>query len=353
MVARVADQRDTAIEKMKILIVDDEPNNISVLSELLMDEYDLAVAMNGEDAIALAHEEPRPDLILLDIMMPGMSGYEVCTTLKADVVTASIPIVFITAMIDVEDETKGFSVGAVDYITKPISPPIVKARVSSHIALGHQQRACEIRIDKQLAEIREGQKDAVYMLGQAGHYNDDDTGVHVWRMAHYSKALAKAAGWPLGQQNMLLLAAPMHDMGKIGIPDIILKKPDKLTDDEWVKMRKHTTYGHKILSIATSPLFKMASTIALSHHERWEGGGYPENIEGEAIPESARIVAIADVFDALTMQRPYKDAWSIERAMQYIANSGGHFEPRLVELFLSIEDEVVEIKEHWSKREKI
>ncbi|MBM9520483.1 response regulator [Desulforhopalus vacuolatus] len=339
-----------AVGKMKILIVDDEPNNISVLSEILMDEYDLAVAMNGRDAIELAHDAPRPDLILLDIMMPEMNGYEVCTTLKADAATASIPVIFVTAMIDVEDETKGFSIGAVDYITKPISPPIVKARVASHIELGHQHRVCEMKIEKQLAQISRGQKDAVYMLGQAGHYNDDDTGVHIRRMANYSEALARAAGWPLERQKMLLLAAPMHDTGKIGIPDNILKKPGKLTDEEWVIMRKHTTYGHKILSIATSPLFQMASTIALSHHERWEGSGYPENIKGEKIPESARIVAIADVFDALTMKRPYKEAWTIERAMQYIASSGGHFEPRLVDFFLSIEDEIVEIKQYWDKK---
>ncbi|WP_031479215.1 response regulator [Maridesulfovibrio frigidus] len=339
-------------EKMRVLIVDDEPNNITVLSELLMDEYELAIAMNGQDAIDIAREEPKPDLILLDIMMPGMDGYDVCKTLKADKDTASIPVIFVTAMGEIEDETKGFSVGAVDYITKPISPPVVKARVATHVALAHQHRACEMLVEKQVKKIRESQKDAVYMLGSAGHYNDDDTGAHIWRMASYSKAIAKAANWSVGKQNMLLLAAAMHDTGKIGIPDSILKKPGKLDDKEWIKMRKHSEYGHKILSVAKSPLFVMASEIALYHHERWEGGGYPKNLQGEDIPEAARIVAIADVFDALTMQRPYKDAWPIERAMEYIGNSNGHFEPRLSEIFASIEDEIVSIKEHWGKKEK-
>ena len=338
-------------EKPLVLIVDDTETNIDLLVEVLGDEYELSVAMNGPDALEAVSETP-PDIILLDIMMPGMDGYEVCRRLKAERAWSKIPVVFVTAMTEVEDEAKGFEVGAIDYIMKPISPPIVQARVRTHLALADQQRACEMTVERQVGEIRQGQKDAIFMLGQAGHYNDDNTGVHIWRMASYARALAKAAGWPVEQQEQMLLAAPMHDTGKIGTPDAILKKPAKLTDEEWVIMREHTTVGHKILSVSEAPIFKLAAEIALSHHEKWTGGGYPRNLKGEDIPEAARIVAIADVFDALTMQRPYKEPWSVDKAMEYIGNSDGHFEPRLAELFASIRDEIESIRDFWNQHEK-
>ncbi len=333
-----------------ILIVDDTETNIDLLLEVLGDAYELSVATNGQDALEVIGEQ-IPDLILLDIMMPGMDGYEVCRRLKAEPAWARIPVIFITAMSEVADEAKGFEVGGVDYITKPISPPIVQARVKTHLALADQQRACELTVERQVGEIRQAQKDAIFMLGQAGHYNDEHTGVHIWRMAAYARALAKAAHWPVIDQLLLQLAAPMHDMGKIGTPDSILKKPAKLTDEEWVIMRQHTTIGHEILSVSKAPVFVLAAEIALSHHERWEGGGYPHNLSGEEIPESARIVAIADVFDALTMRRPYKEPWTMDRAMEYIADSKGHFEPRLAELFLSIRSEADSIRSFWNRRE--
>lgn len=340
-----------AESKPLILIVDDAEANIDVLVEVLGEDYDLSVATNGPDALEAA-EQDLPDLILLDIMMPGMSGYEVCLRLKAEKATAKVPVVFVTAMGEVEDETKGFSVGAVDYITKPISPPIVKARVKTHLALADQQRTCERTIEKQVSEIKQGQKDAIFMLGQAGHYNDDHTGVHIWRMAAYAAELARAAKWPVEKQQLLRLSAPMHDTGKIGIPDSILKKPARLTDEEWVTMREHSAIGHRILSVSKTPLFSMAAEIALYHHERWGGGGYPEDLSGKDIPESARIVAIADVFDALTMRRPYKEPWPVERALDEIRKDKGHFEPRLAELFLSLEDRIIEIMHYWNEKEK-
>jgi len=338
-------------EKPLILIVDDTESNIDLLVEVLGDDYELSVAMNGQEALE-AVSDALPDLILLDIIMPGMDGYEVCRKLKAERAWAKIPVIFITAMTEVQDEAKGFEVGAIDYIMKPISPPIVQARVRTHLALANQQRTCERTVEMQVSEIRQGQKDAIYMLGQAGHYNDDNTGVHIWRMASYAQALAKAAGWPVEQQEQMLLAAPMHDTGKIGTPDAILKKPAKLTEEEWVIMREHTTVGHKILSVSNAPIFELAAEIALSHHEKWIGGGYPRNIKGEEIPESARITAIVDVFDALTMERPYKEPWSVDKAMDYIKNSDGHFEPRLAELFVAIKDEIVRIRGYWNQHEK-
>ncbi|WP_319584892.1 HD domain-containing phosphohydrolase [uncultured Pseudodesulfovibrio sp.] len=338
--------------KKVVLVVDDTPENIMVLHGILGDLFTVKAALSGEKAIAIAKETPSPDLILLDIMMPSMDGYEVCRILKADPSTSKIPIIFVTAMTEVEDEAKGFDVGGVDYITKPVSPSIVLARVNTHIELADQQFACEKTVEQQVALISKGQKDAIYMLGHAGHYNDDDTGVHIWRMASYAKALAAERHWTVEMQNDLLLAAPMHDTGKIGIPDSILKKPGKLTDEEWVTMRKHTTIGHKILSLSDAPVFKMAADIALSHHERWDGSGYPKGLEGDEIPTSARIVAIADVFDALTMARPYKNAWESDRAFEYIGDSKGHFDPHLIDSFLSIKDTILTIKKHWKKKEK-
>ncbi len=338
-------------EKPLILIVDDTESNIDLLVAVLGEDYELSVATSGQEALE-AVSGALPDLILLDIMMPGMDGYDVCRRLKSERAWAKTPVIFITAMTDVRDEAKGFEVGAVDYIMKPISPPIVQARVRTHLALANQQRTCERTVETQVGEIRQGQKDAIYMLGQAGHYNDDNTGVHIWRMASYAQALAKAAGWSVEQQDELLLAAPMHDTGKIGTPDAILKKPGKLTDEEWVIMREHTTVGHRILSVSRAPIFELASEIALSHHEKWAGGGYPRNLKGEEIPESARITAIADVFDALTMERPYKEPWSVDKAMDYIKSSDGHFEPRLADLFVSITDDIVRIRDYWNRHER-
>lgn len=336
--------------KPLILVVDDTETNIDLLLEILDEDYELSVAMNGADALEAVEDTP-PDLILLDIMMPEMDGYEVCRRLKAEQHTAKIPIIFITAMTEVADETKGFAMGAVDYITKPISPPVVKARVKTHLALADQQRACERIVLEQTKEIKQGQKDAIYMLGQAGHYNDDHTGVHIWRMADYSVALAKEIGWPVHRQQLLKLAAPMHDTGKIGTPDSILKKPGPLTDDEWVIMRMHSKIGHRILSVSHNPLFQMAAEIARYHHECWDGGGYPDDLRGVEIPESARIVAIADVFDALTMKRPYKDPWPVDKALAYIGDNRGKFEPRLAEKFVALEDVLLEIMKYWKMKE--
>lgn len=335
-----------------VLVVDDIAENITILHRVLSEKYKVKVATNGEKALEVARTEPHPDIILLDIMMPGMDGYTVCKKLKSDPKTARIPIIFVTGMSEIEDEKRGFQVGAVDYIAKPIFPSIVLARVRTHLALADQQRTCERVVEEQVAAIRKGQRDAIDMLGHAGHYNDDDTGVHIWRMAIYSKTLAKAINWPVEAQDMLLLAAPMHDTGKIGIPDSILKKPGKLTSEEWEIMKTHTTIGHEILSYSDAPVFTMAAEIALSHHERWDGMGYPHKLEKNDIPLSARIVAISDVFDALTMKRPYKPAWKIERAFEYIGDSQGHFDPQLVDIFLSLKNDIVALKNEWDSKEK-
>ena len=339
-------------QQQVVLIVDDTPENIDVLKGILGGHYSIRAATNGLLALKII-EKQRPDLILLDVMMPEMDGYEVCRRLKADEATADIPVIFVTAKAETEDETAGFEIGAVDYITKPVTPAIVKSRVATHLALADQQRACRQQVIARTLELEEAQRAAIFMLGDAGHYNDTDTGVHIWRMAAYSAALAKAAQWPVDRAHLLELAAPMHDTGKIGIPDSILKAPRKLTKEEWVVMQTHTDIGFRILSKSDTDLFRLAAEVARSHHERWDGSGYPQGLAGEDIPECARIVAIADVFDALTMRRPYKEPWSIEDACAEISSlAGSHFDPRLVDLFINMKDEIVRIKEEWEEKEE-
>jgi len=335
-----------------VLVVDDTLANIDLLKEILMPFYVVKIATSGELAIKIIAKQV-PDIILLDVMMPGMSGHELCKYLKSNLVTASIPIIFVTAMAEMQDEQVGFDLGAVDYITKPIKPALVIARVKSQLALANQHRSCEIMDQKRTAELEKSQRDAIAMLGKAGHYNDKDTGDHIWRMAQYASALARAAQWPIEQSKLLELAAPMHDTGKIGIPDSILKAARKLTSDEWEIMRSHAEIGYGILNVSKTPLFQMAAEVAHDHHEKWDGSGYPKGLKAEEISESARIVSIADVFDALTMARPYKDEWAIDEAFALLEkDAGSHFDKRLVELFISIKDEVVEIKNYWDAKAK-
>lgn len=325
-------------DNYKILVVDDEPNNLRLLQQILKKHYQLVFANDGQKALDIAKEH-KPDLILLDIMMPKMSGYEVCKKLKLNPKTVNIPVIFVTAMSEIGDEAYGFDVGAVDYIPKPISAPIVLRRIKNHLSL--------VRVDA----LDELARASIFMLGEAGHYNDLDTGVHIWRMAAYSAAIAQSLGWSKERVKMLELAAPMHDTGKIGIPDGILKAPRKLSDDEWAVMKTHSQIGCDILGKSHNPIFQLAAEIALGHHEKWNGTGYPNGLSSTSIPESARIVAIADVFDALTMKRPYKDIWSDEKAIETIRiSSGTHFDPNIVKAFCESLPEIIKIKGYWNTR---
>jgi putative two-component system response regulator len=306
-----------------ILLVDDEASNLQLLRQILQDHYRLLFAKDGPRAIELARQE-RPDLVLLDVMMPGMSGYEVCAALKADALTGAIPVLFVTALTDTADELEGFAAGAVDYITKPVSPPIVRARVRTHLSL--------VRMD----ELRASRLAIVQRLGLAAEYKDNETGMHVIRMSHFSRILGVAAGLSEQAADDLLHAAPMHDVGKIGIPDRILQKPGPLDKDEWPVMQSHAAIGADIIGKHAGGMLALAHDIALTHHEKWDGSGYPRGLAGEAIPLAGRIVAIADVFDALTSVRPYKQAWTVEAAVAYLVEQKGrHFEPALVDLFVA------------------
>lgn len=322
-----------------ILLVDDEPTNLAILRKILEPDYRLVYARSGLETFE-AIKQYQPSLILLDVQMPDMDGYTICKILKANPANEGIPVIFVTNLGDLGHEKEGFAAGCVDYLNKPVAPDIVLARVRTHLSL------------VRTIELQKSHHDAIFMLGEAGHYNDNDTGVHIWRMAAYSKALAKKLGWTLSQLELLEMAAAMHDTGKIGIPDSVLRKPGKLNDEEWRIIKTHCQIGYDIMSKSKAALFILAAEIALHHHEKWDGSGYPRGLVETSIPESARIVAITDVFDALTMRRPYKEAWPIEKAIATIRDSSGqHFDPAIVSCFLDIQSEIIEIKAEWDRRE--
>ncbi|WP_417071135.1 response regulator [Niveibacterium terrae] len=322
-----------------LLIVDDEPQNLAALREMLRDEFRLVFARSGEEALAIVRRH-LPSLILLDVEMPGLDGYETCRRLKADPLTEHIPVLFVTGRTGPEDEIAGFEAGGEDYLAKPVNPVVARARIRAHLSLVRASR------------LDESYRSALAMLGAAGHYNDNDTGVHIWRMAAYARALAAQLGWSESSCALLELAAPMHDTGKIGIPSNILRKPGVLDAGEWAVMKTHSRIGWEILHRGLGSAFELAAEIALRHHEKWDGSGYPDGLSGEDIPESARIVAIADVFDALTMVRPYKHAWSLADAFAWIEHSrGSHFDAGMVDAFLDIRPEIEMIRQSWAEKE--
>lgn len=324
-------------DRKTLLVVDDEPANLQVLKNILAADYRLLFARNGERALQLAASE-APDLVLLDVMMPGLSGHDVCRRLKAEAATAAIPVIFVTALADVEDEALGFELGAVDYLTKPVSPAIVQARVRNHLSL--------VRME----ELHQTRLSIVQRLGRAAEFKDNETGLHVIRMSLFSQLIAREAGFSEDYADDLLNAAPMHDIGKIGIPDAVLLKPGRLDQDEWQIMRQHAEIGARIIGEDGSRLLRMARDIALYHHEKWDGSGYPYGLSGTDIPTEARIVALADVFDALTSERPYKKAWSIDDASALIREeSGRHFDPELVEVFFRCLPQILQARAQWQE----
>ncbi len=335
--------------KPTVLVVDDTPSNLDVLTGILQKDYQVKVAINGHIALKIAAAQPQPDIILLDIMMPEIDGYQVCKALKSQPNTAHIPVIFVTAKIAPEDEIKGLELGAVDYLTKPITPAIALQRVKTHLALYDQQRTLYEKVKEQTEEINQGKLETIHSLGRAAEFKDNETGMHVKRMSHYCYILARSMGFNEQDAETLRDAAPMHDVGKIGIPDRVLLKPGKLDAEEWQIMQRHVEYGVEILGqFNDSTLMKVAIDIAQNHHEKWNGLGYPRGIAGQEIPLSARIAAVADVFDALTSERPYKAAWDIERAVSLLQEEKGqHFDPDVVDHFAKNIEAILTIKERF------
>lgn len=352
-----------------ILAVDDTLANIDVLKGVLSQDYLVQAALSGKVALKII-EKHKPDLILLDIMMPDMDGYEVCQILKSQEATKDIPVIFLTAKIQEDDETKGLSLGAVDYITKPISPPILKERIKNHLLLqasknmlARQNEILEERVLERTSQLSELQDVAMVAMGAMAESRDPETGNHIRRTQRYVKVLAvelakhekyKAFLTP-DVITSLYKSAPLHDIGKVGVEDSILLKPGKLTDEEFEEMKRHTTYGRDAIAAAETSIdsadnfLVFAKEIAYSHQEKWDGTGYPEGLAGEDIPLSARLMAVADVYDALISKRVYKPPFSHEKAVSIITEGkGSHFEPLLVECFLAVADEFTQVAKDFA-----
>ena len=356
-----------------ILIVDDSPENLAVLNELLQPIYRVRIATSGENALRLAVTTPKPDLILLDVMMPGMDGYEVFTHLSADPCTRDIPVIFVTAMDSTEAEMRGLEAGAMDYITKPIVPLIVLARVRTQLELKkardwlcNQNDFLEAEVARRMGENLLIQDVSILALAHLAETRDPETGNHLRRTQGYVLALAEqlrnnprfSALLTTANIELLAKSAPLHDIGKVGIPDSILLKPGKLTAEEWQIMKTHASLGSKAIEQAESEIttpvefLVLAKEIAHWHHERWDGSGYPDGLVGDAIPVSARLMALADVFDALINRRVYKEAFSFADAKDIIAaERGRQFDPDVVEAFLAIFDVFVAIATRYDDTE--
>ncbi len=346
--------------KSKILIVDDECFYIDVLVNLLEDEYSIVVAKDGEQALKRAQCSVPPDLILLDVLMPGLDGYEVCSRLKQHPDTRDIPIIFLTIKSEVDDEIKGFELGASDYIVKPMSPPIVKARIRTILALDQARRALktqnrllEQRVQERTREIQQTQDVAIYCLASLAETRDNETGNHIRRTQHYIKLLATyLQNHPRFRQqidnefiNLLFKSAPLHDIGKVGVPDRILLNPGKLEGEDWEEMKRHAQYGRDAILTAEKELgstsfLRLAREIAYSHHECWDGTGYPQGLRGDDIPLSGQLMAIADIYDALISRRVYKEPIPHKEAVAIISEgSGRQFDPEIAEAFITLQDE--------------
>ncbi len=345
-----------------ILIVDDNPENLTVIGELLQPHHAVRAANSGARALKLAAMAPQPELILLDVMMPEMDGYEVLERLRADPVTADIPVMFLTALDDQADEEHGLKLGAVDYVTKPIHPPILLARVHTQLELQHARQLMrnrnawlEAEVARRMRENQLVQDVSIHALARLAEIRDPETGNHLLRTQGYVRALARRLQHHvrfadvLNDETIELLAksAPLHDIGKVGIPDHILLKPGKLDADEWAVMQTHASLGAEAIEHAETDVARpvaflaMAKQIARSHHERWDGKGYPDGLAGDAIPIAARLMALADVFDALISRRVYKPPFPHEQAFQMIVKERGlHFDPDVVQAFVDGYDEL-------------
>jgi putative two-component system response regulator len=352
-----------------ILVVDDAPANLSLISSLLRDSYIVKAVNHGSKALKIASEEP-PDLILLDIMMPDMDGYEVCRRLKADPQTRQIPVIFLTSKSDVESEQMGMGLGAVDYVTRPISPPILMSRVKAHLVDAFHAKTLQVNneyleyeVSKRARQLLALQDVTTLALASLAETRDADTGNHLRRTQHYVQALARQLkAHPrftdfLTENRMqaLFKCAPLHDIGKVGIPDRVLLKPGRFEPAEWEIMKQHPTLGHdaiakaQSLSELSSEFLDMAKEIVYSHHEKWDGSGYPQGLAGERIPISARLMAVADVYDALICRRIYKKAAPHTQAVQIIVDGRGtHFDPDMIDAFCAIAPEFHAIAERFA-----
>ena len=358
-----------------ILIVDDTEINLSIMAHLLKDHYRTRQACSGEMALQITSSETPPDLILLDLNMPGIGGIETCRRLKSDPRTAKIPVIFLTVSSDTEDEQTGLDAGAVDYIIKPVSPPIVLTRIKTHLRLKAAADFLEdnnaflkAEVEYRMLEVQAIQDATIIAMASLAETRDNETGNHIHRTQHYIRLISdKLSFVPKFRdflspetKDLLFKSAPLHDIGKVGIPDRILQKPGKLTKEEFEIMKTHTTLDRDAIAAAETRLkipsnfLRFAHDIAFYHHERWDGTGYPEKLAGDAIPIAARLMAIADVYDALISRRVYKPPYSHDKAVEMIREERGrHFDPDVVDAFLQITEEFHSVARHFCEAGEI
>lgn len=342
----------------KILIVDDQTPNVTLLEKMLRAEgYSNVVGVTDSRQVYELYEQQRFDLVLLDLNMPHLTGFDVMRQLRELEPDSYVPILVLTAQPDMKTRLRALESGARDFLAKPFDRLEVLNRIRNmlevrlmHNQIRDQNKVLEDKVRERTQELSDTRLEVIRRLGRAAEYRDNETGLHIIRMSKYSRLLGQAAGLSEESCEMLLNASPMHDIGKIGIPDRILLKPGKLDAEEWEIMKTHPAIGAEILSGHRSELMEMARQIALAHHEKWDGSGYPRGLAGEEIPLVGRIVAVCDVFDALTTARPYKNAWPVEDAIAYIHdNSGKHFDPTLTRLCPDLMPEILEIRECYAE----
>lgn len=348
---------EKTVKEAKILIVDDQPANVTLIEKMLdIDGYVNVISTTDPTQVESIYMEQNSDLILLDLNMPEMDGYQVLAKIR-EVDPDYPPIIVLTAQSDRESRIKALGLGARDFLAKPFDRVELMTRIRNMLevrimtsAIKNQNKILDEMVKVRTQELNDTRLEVIRRLGRAAEYRDDMTGFHIIRMSRYSQLLGLAAGMNEVEAEMLLNASPMHDIGKIGIPDHVLLKPGKLDPEEWKIMQTHVDIGVEILSGSDSELMAIAAEVAQNHHEKWDGSGYPRALAGEDIPLTGRVVALADVFDALTTKRPYKKAWSIEDTVEFLKEqSGKHFEPRLVELFLEILPDILVIRQQYSE----
>ncbi|MCK5022621.1 MAG: two-component system response regulator [Candidatus Aenigmarchaeota archaeon] len=348
---------EKTIKEAKILIVDDQPANVTLIEKMLdIDGYINVISTTDPTQVESIYLEQNSDLVLLDLNMPIMDGYQVLAKIR-EVDPDYPPIIVLTAQSDRESRIKALDLGARDFLAKPFDRVELMTRIRNMLevrimtkAMKNQNIMLDGMVKERTKELNDTRLEVIRRLGRAAEYRDDMTGFHIIRMSRYSQLLALAVGMSEFEAEMLLNASPMHDIGKIGIPDHVLLKPGKLDAEEWTIMKTHVDIGVEILSGSDSELMDMASEVAQNHHEKWDGSGYPQAIAGEDIPLTGRVVAVADVFDALTTERPYKEAWPVEKAIEFLKEqSGKHFDPKLVEQFLGIMPDILNIRTEYSE----
>ncbi|HEY5897986.1 MAG TPA: HD domain-containing phosphohydrolase [Burkholderiales bacterium] len=334
-----------------VLAVDDSPDLLMLMAKALGADYTVVTAQGGAAGVKFAHADPRPDLILLDVEMPGgPSGFDVCKALKGDAATTDIPIIFLTGKTEAQAQVEGLQLGAVDYVTKPINAAVLKARVRLHLALIDRRHELERLVQERTAQLEHTRAELIRRLGRAMEMHESSAvGNRVMRLAQYAKLIALAAGAKPQVAEMMMIAAPLHDVGKLGVPAEILRKKEKLSVPDWERVKRHPKIGAEIIGEHDDPLLKLARQIALTHHECWDGSGYPDALKGEAIPWPGRVMAVVDAFEAMTTTQFYRDPKKIEEAaLEIIKAAGTRYDPKIVEAFKKALPVMQKVREHYA-----